>query len=64
MKRLFLILILLGVPVLATAAIYRGTVYVLAATSRTIDPKLLIYAAVVEFAVFLWVAILEVRARW
>ncbi|MBI3677247.1 MAG: hypothetical protein HY243_11610 [Proteobacteria bacterium] len=64
MRRLGLILFVLVAPAALTWLMYRGSVFVLAATSRTIDPEVLNYAAVIEFVVFTWVAILEARARW
>lgn len=64
MRRFVLILFVLVAPAAMTAAMYYGTQYLLTATSRTIDPQVIQYAAIVEFVVFTWVAILEARARW
>lgn len=63
-KRIFLLLFVLAAPPLLTAGLYVGSQYLLRATNRTIDPKVLTYAAVIELAVFFWVAILEAKARW
>jgi hypothetical protein len=64
MRRLLLILLVVMVPALFTWLTFRGSQLLLAATSRTVDPQVLTYAAVTEFIVFTWVAILEARARW
>ncbi|HZP12976.1 MAG TPA: hypothetical protein VFB36_11200 [Nevskiaceae bacterium] len=63
-RRLFLLLFVLAAPPLLTAGLYVGSQYLLRVTNRTIDPRVLTYAAVVEFVVFFWVAILEARSRW
>jgi uncharacterized membrane-anchored protein len=55
---------LLVAPVVATAAIYMLSVFVLRVTNRTIDPQVLHYSAVAEYAAFLFLALLEVKNRW
>jgi hypothetical protein len=51
-------------PFLLTGALYVGTRLLLNATSRTIDPQILWYAAAVELLVFFFVGVLEVKDRW
>ena len=63
-RRLLLIVAVLVMPVVATAAIYLATVYLLQATNRTIDPQVLHYSAMAEYAVFLLIAVLDVKNRW
>jgi hypothetical protein len=63
-RRLLLIVAVLVLPVVATAAIYLATVYLLQATNRTIDPQVLHYSAMAEYAVFLLIAVLDVKNRW
>jgi hypothetical protein len=63
-RRLLLIVVMLAVPLVATAAIYALSVFTLEATHRTIDPRALHYSAVVEYAAFLFLAFLEVKNRW
>jgi hypothetical protein len=64
LRRLLLIVITLAVPVVLTAALYAATIYLLHATDRTVDPKVLYYSAIGEFAVFLFLMILDARSRW
>ncbi|HTW34118.1 MAG TPA: hypothetical protein VMD53_05840 [Rhizomicrobium sp.] len=63
-RRFLLFVFLLVVPVLLTAAIYALSVYLLQATNRTIEPRVLHYSAAVEYAVFLLLAFLEAKNRW
>ena len=53
-----------AMPVILTALLYWGTLALLAATNRVIDPEIVQYAAVGEFAIFFFVAMLEARSRW
>lgn len=64
LKRLLLVIFVLGVPPLLTVLLYWGTNALLAATNRVIDPEILKGAAAVEFIVFLLVAMLEAKDRW
>ena len=64
LKRLMLVIFVLAVPVVLTALLYYGIFALLAATNRVIDPQIVRYAAVGEFAIFFFVAILEARSRW
>ncbi len=64
LKRLMLVIFVLVVPAILTALLYYGTVALLAATNRVIDPNIITYAAVAEFAAFFFIAILEARSRW
>jgi hypothetical protein len=63
-RRMLLIVLLLVVPVVLTAAIYALSIFVLQMTNRTIEPRVLHYSAVVEYAAFLFLAFLEVKNRW
>lgn len=63
-RRLLLFVMLLVAPVVATATIYVLSVFVLQVTNRTIDPQVLHYSAVAEYAAFLFLALLEVKNRW
>lgn len=64
LKRLVLVIFVLAAPPILTALLYYGTFALLAATNRVIDPQIVQYAAVGEFVVFFFVAILEARSRW
>jgi hypothetical protein len=64
MRRAALILFVLIAPGALTWLMYQASVFALAVTNRTIDPEVLTYAAIIEFVVFTWVAILEARSRW
>ncbi len=64
LKRVVLVIFVLVAPVILAGLLYYGTVALLAATNRVIDPNIITYAAVVEFAAFLFIAILEARSRW
>ena len=59
-----LVLALLAAAPLLTVLVYFASKLLLQATSRTIEPKFLVYAAIVELVVFIFVGILEVRDRW
>jgi hypothetical protein len=63
-RRSLLFVMLLVAPVVATAAIYALSVFVLQMTNRTIDPYVLHYTAAAEYAAFLFLALLEVKNRW
>ena len=64
LRRLLLTVLMLAVPAAMTALLYVATVYLLSATNRTIDPQVLHYAAIAEFAAFLFLMFLEVKNRW
>jgi hypothetical protein len=64
LKRVLLVIFVLAMPVILTALLYWGTLALLAATNRVIDPNVIDYAAIAEFLAFLWVGILEARSRW
>ena len=64
LKRVLLVIFVLAMPVILTALLYWGTLALLAATNRVIDPNVIYYAAIAEFLAFLWVGILEARSRW
>jgi hypothetical protein len=64
LKRLLLVIFVLVVPGLLTAVLYVAANALLAATNRVIDAQILQDAAIIEFVVFFFVAILEARSRW
>jgi hypothetical protein len=64
LKRLLLLIFVLAVPPILTAFLYYGTFALLGATNRVIDPQIVQYAAVGEFAIFFLIAVLEARSRW
>ncbi|MGA9795776.1 MAG: hypothetical protein WBQ17_09600 [Rhizomicrobium sp.] len=64
LKRLLLLIFVLAMPPILTAFLYYGTFALLRATNRVIDPQIVQYAAVGEFAIFFFVAVLEARSRW
>ena len=63
-RRSFLLIIVLVVPMVVTAFLYVLTIFGLHATNRVIDPQILRISAAVEYAVFLFTALLEARSRW
>lgn len=64
LRRLLLVIFVLVVPPLLTGLLYLGTTALLAATNRVIDPEIIRYAAAIEFVVFFFIAVLEVKGRW
>ena len=64
LKRVLLVIFVLTIPAALTALLYWGTGALLAATNRVIDPQIVRLAAILEFAAFLFVAVLEARDRW
>jgi hypothetical protein len=64
LKRLLLLIFVLAAPPILTGLLYYGTFALLSATNRVIDPQIVQYAAVGEFALFFFFAILEARSRW
>jgi hypothetical protein len=64
LKRLLVVILVLTVPATLTALLYWATGALLAATNRVIDPQIVQLAAVLEFAAFTFVAVLEARDRW
>ncbi len=63
-RRTVLLASLIVAPPLLTGLLYFASNYLLTATSRTIDQHVILYASVAELLAFLFVAALEVRARW
>ena len=59
-----LVIFVLAAPAILTGLLYYGTFALLAATNRVIDPQILRYATVAEFAIFSIIALLEARSRW
>ena len=64
LKRALLVIFVLTIPAALTALLYWGTGALLAATNRVIDPDIIRLAAILEFAAFSFVAMLEARDRW
>ncbi|HEY8696360.1 MAG TPA: hypothetical protein VIM02_01990 [Rhizomicrobium sp.] len=64
LRRLLLVIFVLVVPPLLTGLLYLATGALLAATNRVIDPEFIRYAAAIEFVVFFFIAVLEVKGRW
>jgi hypothetical protein len=64
LRRFSLVLFVLGIPPLLTAALYVGGNILLQLTQRVIDPQIPVYAAGIEFAAFFIIALFEARARW
>jgi hypothetical protein len=64
LKRLLVVILVLTLPAALTALLYWATGALLAATNRVIDPQIVQLAAVLEFAAFTFVAVLEARDRW
>ncbi len=64
MRRFLLVIFLVAGPLLMTAAMYIGSLFLLHATNRIINPQVLYDAAAIEFPIFLFVAVLEVKNRW
>jgi hypothetical protein len=64
LKRLLLVIFVLVAPAVLTDLLYIASTALLAATNRVIDPQILQDAAIIEFVVFFFVAILEARSRW
>lgn len=63
-KRLLLLVMVVIVPILLTWISYVGVTLLLARTKRYIDPQVLHLAGYGEYAAFLFIAILDARARW
>jgi hypothetical protein len=63
-RRTILLAVLVLAPPLLTGLTYLASKYLLAATSRTIDPRILWYAAMVELLALFLVAVMEVKDRW
>jgi len=64
LRRIVLLFALLVVPLVLAVFLYEASLYALAVSDRAIDPNILHYSAVVEYAAFLSVTIVEVRDRW
>jgi hypothetical protein len=64
LKRLLLVIFVLATPTLLTALLYLAANALLAATNRVIDPQIVAGAAVVEFAMFFFISVLEAKNRW
>lgn len=63
-RRTSLVGFVLIVPLLMTGALYFGSIMLLRATQRMIDPQILWYAAAIELPVFSFFAVLEAKNRW
>ena len=63
-RRASLIGFVLVVPAVMTGALYLGSLTLLHATHRMIDPQVLWYAGAIELPVFFFFAVLEAKNRW
>jgi putative Ca2+/H+ antiporter (TMEM165/GDT1 family) len=64
LKRVLLVILVLAGPALATALLSWAAGALLTATNRVIDPTIVRLAAMIEFAAFSFVAVLEAKDRW
>lgn len=64
LRRLVAIVLVLAVPAAITAILYTLSIVLLRATNRVIDPQVLHYSIVIEYAVFFFLAALEAKNRW
>jgi len=64
LKRLLLVIFVLVAPLAASAGVYFGSLALLAATNRVIDPEIIQLVALGGFGVFFVIAVLEAKARW
>lgn len=63
-RRTLLIVFFLVAPPLLAWLLNIGTRYLLVETNRVVNDTCLLYAALVETAVFYWGAFMEVKDRW
>ena len=63
-RRVFLLAYAVPLPAALTWLSYRGVALLLTRTDRYIDHQVLQFAAVIQFAAFFFITVLEVRARW
>ena len=63
-RRLLLVIFVLVTPGLLTALLYYVTAALLSAANRVIDPEIVRTAAIIEFAAFSFIAVLEAKDRW
>ncbi len=64
LRRALLVIFVLVAPVVLTGLLYWGSLALLAATNRVIEPGTIHLTAAIAFAAFFFVAILEARSRW
>ena len=64
LKRLLLVIFVLIVPAAVSMGVYFGSLALLAATNRVIDPEIVQVVALVGFGAFLILAVLEAKDRW
>jgi hypothetical protein len=64
LKRLGLLIFVLAFPPLTAVLLYFGSVTLLAATNRVIDPQILQTAVLVDWVVFTLFCLLEAKNRW
>lgn len=64
LRRLSLFGFVVVAPLVMTALLYGANRFLLTATHRVIDVRVLCYAAAVELPVFLLFVVLEAKNRW
>jgi hypothetical protein len=64
LKRLGLLIFVLAFPPLTAVLLYFGSVALLAATNRVIDPEILRTAAIADWVAFFFFCVLEAKNRW
>jgi hypothetical protein len=64
LKRLLLVIFVLGFPPLTAVLLYFGSMALLAATNRVIDPQILQAAAIADWVAFSFLSFLEAKNRW
>ncbi|MGN6147693.1 MAG: hypothetical protein ACTHPD_04060 [Rhizomicrobium sp.] len=64
LKRLGLVIFVLAFPPFTAVLLYFGSVALLAASNRVIDPQILRTAAMADWVAFTFFCLLEARNRW
>jgi len=63
-KRLYLLLTIPVIPAIMTGASYELAVFVLSRTHRYIAPETIRLVTAIEFCIFVFIAVLNVKGRW
>ncbi|MGH6872562.1 MAG: hypothetical protein ACREHE_13760 [Rhizomicrobium sp.] len=64
LKRVLIVILVLVVPAIITGLLYAGSVALLHATNRVIDPQTFHWISVGAYALLVVVAIADARERW
>lgn len=64
LKRILLLLMIPVVPAILAAASYWAAEFVLVRTHRFIAPETIRLVTIAEFCVFVFIAVLDAKARW